>query len=123
MLIAALYFYLFGGSVGDGLVFDVSEPVKQYVLVKATAKQVIAVNKDMLKEEAAFAKESKKPKKQLEKLNANRLATEGDFAAVFAVLDAKRAAAREKILDGRFKMRELMSAEQWRQVYAVASRE
>ena len=119
MLWAILYFYLFGSSAGGGLVKDISEPVKQNIKIEATAKQIIEINKKMLEEEADFNQTLLEARKQIAKINANRLASESEFIQVFAALDAQRAATREKILDNRFKMRELMSAEEWSRVYAA----
>jgi len=122
MLWAMLYYYLSSGA-GSGLVYDIEAPVKQHVKVEATVKQIIAINKEMLKEDAALVKDTEKAKKELANIHANRLASESDFAEAFAALDEKRALTREKILDGRFKMRELMTAEEWRSVYAAVSQQ
>ena len=119
MLWAILYFYLFGSSAGGGLVKDISEPVKQNIKIEATAKQIIEINKKMLEEELDFNQTLLEARKQIAKINANRLASESEFIEVFAALDAQRAATREEILDNRFKMRELMSAEEWTRVYTV----
>ena len=48
--------------------------------------------------------------------------TLSEFTEVFAALDEKRAAAREKILNDRLKMRDLMTAEEWSKVCAAVSR-
>jgi hypothetical protein len=116
MLWAMLFYYLSTGS--SGLVFDISEPVKQHVRNETTIKQIIAINEEMLKAEASLQNDTVKAKKQIAKINLNRHASEKEFAEAFAALDEKRARAREKILDGRFKMRELMTAEEWGSVYA-----
>jgi len=121
MLWAILYLYLTGGS--GGLVYDIEDPVKQYVKVETTSDQIIAINKEMLNEEAVFWEQSAAVKKQLARINANWLATESEFTEIFAALDEQRAAAREKILDDRFKMRELMTAEEWSKVYAAVNQQ
>lgn len=77
----------------------------------------------MLQEEAAFAEVTAETKKRLADINTNRLAAESDFTEVFTKLDAQRTVAREKVLDNRFRMRELMSAEEWRNVYAAVSQQ
>ena len=123
MLFALLFLYLFGGSGVDGMVKDIAKPVKEYVQDKAKAKQIIAINEEMLGEEAALRKDTGKAKKQVAKINGNRLASEAEFAEVFAVLDQKRAEAREKILENRFKMKELMTAGEWSRVYATADQQ
>ena len=123
MLFAMLFYYIFtlyssGGS--DGLVLDITKPVKQYVHDAAKAKQIISVNAEMMSEEAAFEKDEKKAKKQLAKLNSNRLSSEAELNEVFSTLDQKRADARVTILDRRFKMKEMMTAAEWNSVYATA---
>ena len=45
--------------------------------------------------------------------------SESEFAEYFAALEAERTAAGEKIVENRFKMRELMSAEEWSRVYTA----
>jgi DNA primase large subunit len=119
MLWALLFYYLFSSS-SHGLVKDVAKPVKQYVHDEARAKQIIATNKEMQSEETALEKDTKKIKKRLAKLNENRLTSEAEFQALFAALDLKSADAREKILDSRFKMKGLMTAEEWNNVHVTA---
>ena len=120
-MLVALYLFFFSAGGVDGLVINIAEPVKQHVLDKATVKQVIAINKEMLKEDADFKKDSATAKKQLAKLNNNRLSSETSFDEVFVALDRKRAAIREKIVENRFRMKELMTAEEWKNVYSAAS--
>ena len=120
MLWAMLFYYLFSGSSG-GLVYDISKPVKEYVKDEATAKQIIAINKEMIEVEVSFKKVSKKSSEQLNAINENRLSTASEFEQAFAALDAQRTAAREQILERRFRMRALMSAKEWQSVYAAAA--
>jgi hypothetical protein len=121
MLILLVYLAsLFGGGV-VGLVQDIKKPVKEYVQDKAAVKQILVLNAGMLDTEAALQKDLKAAKKSLAKLNGNRLASEAEIVAVFAAFDQKRAEARTKIVDDRFKMKELMTAEEWGKVYATPS--
>ncbi len=120
-MLVALYLFFFSAGGSDGLVFNINEPVKQYILDKATAKQVIAINKEMLNEETDFEKDSGKAKKQLAKLNGNRLSSDASFDEVFTALDQKRAATRDKIVENRFRMKELMTAEEWNKIYATVT--
>ena len=121
MLIAMLIYYissLFGGGSSDGLVKDIAKPVKEYVQDAAKVKQILAINKEMLVTEETFAKDIAKAKESLEELNGNRQTTAAEIVAIFADMDQKRAAAREMIVADRFKMQALMTAEEWRKVYA-----
>jgi hypothetical protein len=120
MLWAMLIYYFSSSSGMDLLVKDIEKPVKQYVQNEATAKQIISINKEMRSENESANKEIKAEKKLLAKVNRNRLATDAEFDEAFDAIDQMRATAREKILDGRFKMKELMTAGEWSDVYAAA---
>ena len=119
-MIWVMLYYLLSGSP-SGLVYDISDPVEQYVAVKETAKQIISINKEMLQEEAKQVEVNTKAKTLLAAINANRLATESDIKAVLTEVEKQRIVARNRIIEMRFGMRDLMSAEEWRNVYAAAS--
>ena len=120
MLIAALLLALHGGHSHSAL--DISGPVKEYVTVPARAEQIIAVNKEMIDGEAAFESLVDRIRKRLADANDQRLASREAFAQAFASYDREHAAARERSLNLRFAMRELMTAEEWRNVFAAASK-
>jgi hypothetical protein len=120
MLWAMLIYYFSSSSGMDLLVKDIEKPVKQYVQNEATAKQIISVNKEMRSENEFVNKDIKEEKKRLAKINGIRLATDAEFDEAFDAIDQMRATAREKILDGRFKMKGLMTAQEWTSVYAAA---
>ena len=111
---------LLGGGGLAGLVPDIQKPVKEYVQDAAKVKEILALNEAMLDTEAALQKDLKAAKKSLAKLNGKRQSSTAEFVAVFAAMDQQRAAAREKIVADRFKMKALMTAEEWRNVYAPA---
>ena len=120
MLWALLFYYLFE-SGNANLVQDVSKPVKQQVQDEAKAKQIIEINKAMLKDSEVFASELKKAQKQLAELNKNRSTPESEFAALHAALEEKRIAARAQVVEGRFQMLALMTPEQWQAIHAEPS--
>jgi ERCC4-related helicase len=110
---------LFGGG-SSGLVQDVKKPVKEYVQDAAKVKALLVLNEEMLDTEAAFQKDLKAAKESLAELNLKRQSSEAEFVASFTAIDQLRAAAREKIVADRFQMKALMTAEEWRKVYAPA---
>jgi len=123
MIILLIYLAsLFGGGAVESLVIDITKPVKTVVQDQARVKQILAINAEMLKAEAALQKEFKAAKKTLAELNGNRMTSEAEIVAVFAAFDLKRAEARAKIVENRSKMMALMSAEEWRNVYATATK-
>lgn len=121
MLILLFLLSLFGGDTA-GLVFDIEKPAKEYVQDSARVKQILAINKEMLKADEALQKELKAARKTLDKLNENRQTSAAEFSAAFADMDQKNSAARGKIVTSRFRMKELMSADEWHSVYAAAGR-
>lgn len=120
MLIGILVFFLFGSS-SSGLVVDITKPVKQVIEESARANQIITINKDMLKEEATFAKAVEKAKKQLAKLNRDRLTPAAEFGELLLALDQRRTETFNSIVADRFKMKELMTAAEWSRVYSLVS--
>ena len=117
MILVLLYMALFGGG-GVTLVQDIEKPVKEYVQDAVRVKQILVLNEEMLDTEAALQKELKAAKKELAKLNGNRLSSEAEITATFQAMEQKRAEARTKIVSDRSKMKDLMTAEEWRSVYA-----
>lgn len=111
---------LFGGGA---LIYDISEPVKEYVQDKETAKQIITINEAMLEEVDLFVKDFAEAGKSLAELNGNRSTTDDEFQAVFTALELQRADIHEQILDGRFQMKELMTVEEWNQVFSDPPKE
>ena len=102
MIILLIYLVsLLGGGAGEGLVIDITKPVKEYVQDQAKVKEILVLNKEMLTAEAALQKELKASKKSLAELNGNRLSSEVEMVAVFAAFDQKRAEARAKFIRGR----------------------
>ena len=49
----------------------------------------------------------------------NKKVTDAELVAVYAAYDQKRLGARVKIADDRFKMKALMTAEEWGKIYTV----
>ena len=116
MIWALLYFYFFG-SGNKGLVIDISKPVKKVVLDEGKAKQILELNKAMLKAEADLVKRQKEAGKELAKLNLDRQASEAAFLALHVALEQQRVDVRNQIVEARSKMKEQLTAEQWQAIY------
>lgn len=115
-ILFACIFMMFGGDAG--LVKDLSKPVKQHVQDDGKIKEILTLNEAMMKEEAAFAKAVKEARKSLAKLNRDRLTSAEEFQAVFTPLQQQRAETREKIVADLFRMKALMTADEWCKVFA-----
>jgi hypothetical protein len=120
--ITVLIFAVGGG--GGGFSFGVFKPgVKDCVSDKHRAKQIIAITKKADKEVKALTKDLNKVSKKLIKLNSNYDATRGDLKEFLDQLDGRRMKFQERIIDLRFKARNLMTPEEWQAVYARAREE
>jgi septal ring factor EnvC (AmiA/AmiB activator) len=120
--ITVLIFAVGGG--GGGFSFGVFKPgVKDHVSDKHRAKQIIAVTKQADKEVEALTKDLNKVSKELTKLNSSYDATRGELKQSLDQLDERRAKFQERIIDLRFKARDLMTQEEWQAVYARAREE
>ena len=115
-ILFATIFMMLGGDAG--LVKDLSKPVKQHVQDEAKVKEILALNEAMMKEEAAFSKGVKEARKTLAKLNRDRLTSAEELQAVFTTLQKQRAETREKMVDDLFRMKALMTADEWSRVFA-----
>lgn len=116
MILILIYLATLFGS-GTGLVPDIEQSVKKHIKDQARSEQILVLNAAMLDAEKALQQDIKVAKKSLAELNGNRQAAEADLVSVLATLDARRAAARAKILDDRFRMKALMTADEWHLVY------
>jgi hypothetical protein len=117
--ITVLIFAVGGG--GGGFSFGVFKPgVKDHVSDKHRAKQIIAITKQADKEVEALTKDFNKVSKELTRLNSNYDATGEELKKFLDQLDGRRAKFQERIIDLRFKARNLMTSEEWQAVYAKA---
>jgi Spy/CpxP family protein refolding chaperone len=120
MLWALLFYYLFGTG-HENLLQDLSKPIQQCVRDEAKAKQLIELNKAMVKAAGAYSEEQKKALKKLAELNQNRSTPESEFLALHAALEQQRIATRAQVVEGRFQMLALMTPEQWQAIHAEPS--
>ena len=120
MLIAALFVLLFSSGHGiDGLVHDFSARIGACIPDRTLAKQVTACNREMLEAEASFNEHAARARASLIELNRRRDVTTQELEAAFVSLDAERAKARDAAVAARFRMKALMTAEQWNCVHAA----
>lgn len=52
---------------------------------------------------------------------ATRCTSEAELEELLTALDQRRTASLEKVVDGRFKITELMTAAEWDQVYSIVA--
>ncbi len=104
---------------GGGFSFeDALKPLaEQAILDKDLRKQVLAVAKEMDKERKDLAKHLKETSKELNEKNKNYDTTPEDFSMRYAKSDQAREKAQNNVIELRFKMKELLTAEQWEALF------
>jgi len=115
---------IFAVGGGDGFSFGIFKAgVKDQVSEKSRVKQIIAITKQADEEVEAVTKDLDTASKQLVKLNSNYDATREELNAFFDQLDGRRMKSQKRLIELRFKARDLMTPEEWQAVYARAREE
>ena len=108
---------LFGG--GAGFSFDIYKKVAADVIVdKQIVKQIKSVTKTADEEMETWQKEAQKISKQLAEMNRNYDLTPAEMDTFLDYADSRRDAFQEKLIQLRFKAKNLMSQHQWESMYA-----
>jgi hypothetical protein len=111
---------LFGG--GDSLenyLLNIKKPVKTAVESKVTVKEVLDLSKVLGKQLKAQNKEITKLKKSFLDLHTNYDAKSADFEAFIAKMTTARDEGQKHILDTRSSMKNLMTREEWTEVFSL----
>jgi len=98
----------------DAIVPEVNRMVEETVKDPGRAQQVETILQDLVKEVRIANQETRGFHEQLNALNANYDAKREQFERIVKDLQATRAERAAKILDMRFRIRELMTAQEWK---------
>ena len=123
MLIATLTTLLLvslglGGAKLDNVFVDIKKPVKQTVTDKERRDQILEARAEL---EKTLNRNQKAWKKQVEAfldVQDDYSSTEADFDEQQARISELLTAKHEAVLDARDAMKELMTREEWEQVFA-----
>ncbi len=119
MLLALLFMLLMGPGGSEGRVVDVSTSVKEQVADPGKRKEILGILKKIQAEDLQSAKEVAAARAALVRLNRDRLCASEEMLAVYSDLDAKRSRSLQAILEERFRMKRLMTEEEWQRVHAA----
>jgi hypothetical protein len=98
----------------DAIVPEVKRMVEETVTDRSRAEQVESILQDLVKEVRLANQETRGFHEQLNALNANYDAKREQFEQIVKELQDTRAERAAKILDMRFRIRELMTAQEWK---------
>jgi len=104
---------------GGGFSFEnaLKPLAEQAILDKDLRKQVLAIAREMDKERKELDEHLKETSKELNGKNKDYDASPEDFSMRYAKTDQAREKAQNNLIELRFKMRELLTAEQWEALF------
>ena len=123
MLIAAIVILMMHGSNTATLLWpydQTSQRIKQAVTDEGRRKQAVDFINQMKAVNKAFAKQREKSVEVLAKLAAYRESPAADFQQASEPLIAEDRAAAESLLDLRFQLKSVLTANEWAKIFPPA---
>ena len=117
--IATLILIFGGGGSLENYLLNIKKPVKAAVESKVTVNDVLDLSKELGKQLKAQNKEITKLKERFLDLHTNYDAKSVDFVAVIDKIIAAREEGQTHILDTRSAMKDLMTKEEWTEVFSL----
>ena len=122
MIIATITVLMMLFGSGDSLenyLLHIKKPLKAAVESKVTVNEVLDLSKELGKQLKAQNKEITKLKESFLDLHTNYDAKSADFETVIDKMIAAREDGQEHILDARSAMKDLMTKEEWTEVFSL----
>lgn len=95
--------------------------VEEAIPDKELRKAVLNIAKEMDEERESFSDSMKEHGGELRDLNKKRTLSSADYDRFFEGTDKRRDEARQRTIDLRFKMKALLTAEQWEAIFGPAT--
>ena len=115
----ALIIFFGGGDSLENYLLNIKKPVKAAVESKVTVKEVLDLSKVLGKQLKAQNKEITKLQKSFLDLHKNYDAKSADFEAFIDKMTTARDEGQKHILDTRSAMKNLMTREEWAEVFSL----
>jgi hypothetical protein len=112
-----ILYFMYALGLGGSTLADIKGDLKTYVADSARADQIVSHLEEV---ESIISSDNKKIKEihvEVERLNANYDSTDEQYAAVLEKGHKITLDSRNRILEQRFKMKKLMSHEEWVAVF------
>ena len=121
MLIAiATFILMFGGGGSlENYLLDIKKPMKAAVESKVTVNEVLDLSKALKKQLKVQNKEITKLRENFLDLHTNYDAESADYEAYIDKVINAREEGQRQILDTRFAMKNLMTQEEWIEVFSL----
>ena len=117
--IAALMMLFGGGSSLENYLLHIKKPVKAAVENKVTVNEVLDLSKELGKQLKAQNKEITKLRDSFLDLHTDYATTSADFEAYINQLITAHEKGQKHILDTRSAMKNLMTREEWTEVFSL----
>lgn len=123
MIVATLtaLFLLFGGGGSlEHYLLDLKKPVKAHVEDKDRASEILDLSKDLGKDLKKRNKRVEDLQEDFEELHTSFGASEADFQAAVDRMMEERSKGQQRILDTRDRMHDMMTPEEWQEVFGAS---
>jgi len=118
MFWAMMYLLLFGGSLNPELsVIPGEETFRRAITAPQRLEQVLEIRKEAKIAEQELSTATKNRYEELAQLTPQHNADIAQFRAIFAELDQTRLDSQKILLDSRFRLKEMMTRDEWKKVY------
>ena len=118
MFWAMMYLLLFGGSLNPELsVIPDEETFRNAVNAPQRLEQILAIRKEVKIAEQDLSATTEDSYEELAQLTSQHGADLEQFRVIFAELDQIRLDAQKTLINYRFRLKELMTREEWKKVY------
>ena len=108
-----------GFAVDDGLVIDIQEQFKQFVIEPARVARLPAINETM-QQVNAMSKDLSQHRKNISELSEWAAAARGRVCShIFSALDQRRSASYVEMVAERVELKDLMNADEWAKIHAL----
>ena len=117
--IAALMLLFGGGDSLENYLLNIKKPVKAAVESKVTVDEVLGLSKDLGKQLKIQNKKIIKLRKSFLDLHTKYDAKQDEFEAYIGKIFIAHEEGQKQILDTRFAMKNLMTQEEWIEVFSL----
>ena len=117
--IAALTMLFGGGDSLENYLLNIKKPLKTTVENKVTVDEVLDLSKELGKQLKAQNKKITKLRESFLDLHTKYDTKQADFDAYIGKIVDTRDEGQQQILDTRFAMKNLMSQEEWIEVFSL----
>jgi hypothetical protein len=125
MIVALIIGLLFSGSSenpGEAYMAALKVRIEQAIDNPDKEKNLLSIVEEMEKESKSYSKELASGGKKMAKLNKNYASTQDEFSTLLSGVNSARVKTQEKMVEYRYKLRELMTPDEWKKVFPAPAK-